>query len=79
MNERASAVARPTDRMVAISMHNLRALYGLLAITGWTLALLPVQLVCLALRLKLASRLPQFYHRGNCAILGIKVVIVASA
>lgn len=57
-------------------MHNIRALYGLLAITVWTLVLLPVQLVCLAFRLRLAERLPQFYHRGNCAILGIKVTVV---
>jgi 1-acyl-sn-glycerol-3-phosphate acyltransferase len=54
-------------------MHNLRAGYNLLAITVWTLALLPFQLLGLAFGLRLASQLPQFYHRGNCAILGIKL------
>lgn len=43
-------------------------LYGL-----WTLALLPVQATALLLRLGLAERLPSFYHRGVCRILGLTV------
>jgi 1-acyl-sn-glycerol-3-phosphate acyltransferase len=44
------------------------ALYGV-----WTVLLLPVQALAVALRLPLAKRLPRFYHRGCCRILGIDV------
>jgi 1-acyl-sn-glycerol-3-phosphate acyltransferase len=44
------------------------ALYGV-----WTLLLLPVQMLAVTLRLPLAKRLPRFYHRTCCRILGIDV------
>ncbi len=44
------------------------ALYGV-----WTLLLLPVQTLAVTLRVPLAKRLPRFYHRVCCRILGIDV------
>jgi len=44
--------------------------YGLL-----TLALLPVQMVAVALRLKLRETLPRFYHRLCTRLLGFRVVV----
>jgi 1-acyl-sn-glycerol-3-phosphate acyltransferase len=40
-----------------------------------TLALIPVQAVALMLRLKLAERLPRFYHRLCARILGFRIVV----
>jgi 1-acyl-sn-glycerol-3-phosphate acyltransferase len=39
----------------------------------WTLALMPVQAIGLLLRRPWVARLPRFYHRGCCRILGIDV------
>jgi lyso-ornithine lipid O-acyltransferase len=44
--------------------------YGLL-----TLILLPVQMVAVALRLRLAERLPRFYHRLCLRLLGFDLVV----
>lgn len=44
------------------------ALYGI-----WTVLLLPVQMLAVALRAPLAKRLPRFYHRVCCRLLGIDV------
>ncbi len=57
-------------------MQNARAFFVLLSIGVWTLVLLPVQLVALGFGLRLASRLPQFYHRGNRAILGLELEVI---
>lgn len=43
-------------------------IYGL-----WTAILIPVQMVAVLLRSRLANRLPRFYHRACCRILGIDV------
>ncbi|MEE9250448.1 MAG: lysophospholipid acyltransferase family protein [Alphaproteobacteria bacterium] len=52
----------------------LRALVRLLAYAGWTLALLPAQVLAVAFGLRLAERIPQFYHRVCCRIIGLDVV-----
>jgi len=40
---------------------------------GWTIALMPVQVVGLLLRQPWVASFPVFYHRGCCRILGIRV------
>jgi 1-acyl-sn-glycerol-3-phosphate acyltransferase len=40
---------------------------------GWTLLLVPPQMVALGLDLQVALRIPQIYHRGVCRIFGLKV------
>lgn len=52
----------------------LRASVRLFAYLCWTLPLIPVQIVALALRLPLAVTLPMFYHRVCLRIIGIRVV-----
>ena len=39
----------------------------------WTLGLLPVQIAAVALNLRLAERIPPFYHRSVCRIIGLDV------
>ena len=51
----------------------LRAAPRLTAYLAWTLALLPLQLLALALSRPLAARLPLLYHAGVLRILGIRV------
>jgi len=51
-----------------------RALVRILLYLGLTLAALPLQAVSLLLRLPLAKRLPQWYHRQCAHILGLKLV-----
>lgn len=41
----------------------------------WTMLLLPAQALCVALRLPLARRLPRFYHRMCCRLLGIRLEV----
>jgi lyso-ornithine lipid O-acyltransferase len=43
------------------------------AYLGWTLALMPMQALGLLLRCRWVARLPLFYHRHCCRILGLKV------
>ncbi|MEE8246635.1 MAG: hypothetical protein V3S87_05170 [Alphaproteobacteria bacterium] len=57
-------------------MHHTIALFNLTLVAVWTLLLLPLQLVVLALRLPLAALVPRVYHRGKCLILGIKIELV---
>ena len=45
--------------------------YGL-----WTMGLVPLQFVALKLRLPLAQRLPQLYHRICCRILNIRLEVI---
>ena len=40
---------------------------------GWTLLLLPPQIIAVLFGLALAERLPLVYHRGVCRILGLNV------
>ncbi len=48
----------------------------LFACAVWTIALAPVQYVASRLRLPLARRLPRFYHRTVCRILGIRFEVI---
>ena len=52
-----------------------RAALRLTAYLLLTLALIPVQAVAVLFRLRLAERLPRFYHRLCTRILGIRVVV----
>jgi 1-acyl-sn-glycerol-3-phosphate acyltransferase len=49
------------------------ALCRLVAYAGLTLALMPIQLLAVILRSPLRKRLPQWYHRRTCRILGIQI------
>lgn len=53
----------------------VRAFFRALAYVAWTVLLLPVQVVAVALDLPAARRIPIFYHRNCCRLLGIKVEI----
>ena len=59
-------------------MHAARAILCLTAVAGLTLALLPLQLVFLALRLPAASVLPVHYHRAVSRILGLDIRALGS-
>ena len=56
-------------------MRIARALSKIVAIAGWTLILLPAQLVGLMVYRPLAVRVPLLYHRGICRVLGLHVEI----
>ena len=45
----------------------------LLRFMGWTICLVPLQWVLLALRAPLSRHLPMVWHRGVCRILGFKI------
>jgi 1-acyl-sn-glycerol-3-phosphate acyltransferase len=45
---------------------------------AWTLSLMPVQAVGLALRRRWTSRLPVFYHRWCCQILGLRIQVIGT-
>jgi len=45
---------------------------------AWTVSLMPVQLVGLALRCRWTSTLPVFYHRWCCRILGFRIRVVGT-
>lgn len=53
----------------------LRSLCRVLLYLGWTLLMLPLQAVAVYLGLSLARRIPQFYHRNCCSIIGLKLKI----
>lgn len=53
----------------------LRIAVVLLCLTVVTLALLPVQLVCLRFDLRLRRRIPRLWHRAACRLLGLKIRI----
>lgn len=62
------------DGTTAVSLGSpLRAAIRLLLYLGFTLLIMPVQAVALMLGLPLAKRLPLWYHRQCCPILGLKV------
>ena len=46
---------------------------------GWTLLLLPVQIVAVGLDLELARRVPVLYHRGNLRLFRIDLVVAGRA
>jgi 1-acyl-sn-glycerol-3-phosphate acyltransferase len=45
---------------------------------AWTVLLMPVQLVGLALRCQWTSALPVFYHRCCCRILGFRIRVIGT-
>lgn len=49
------------------------ALLRLLAYVGWTLALLPAQIVAVALARRLSFAIPVLYHKGACRALGLRL------
>ena len=53
----------------------LRALYRSILYVFWTLALMPVQAVAVALRLPAAATLPLVYHRQCSRILGLDIEV----
>jgi 1-acyl-sn-glycerol-3-phosphate acyltransferase len=65
------------DAVVPISRP--RAAARLLRYAAATLPLMPLQALLLALRAPLARRLPRWYHRRCCAILGLEVVAHGTA
>ncbi len=60
-------------------MLTVRRIATLLVMAGWTLFLLPFQVVAVARRSVLAERVPRLYHRGLCRLLGIKVEVRGEA
>jgi 1-acyl-sn-glycerol-3-phosphate acyltransferase len=53
----------------------LTSLWKLLVYLGFTLGLLPVQIVAVRFRARLARRLPLFYHRICARILGFTITV----
>src|SRR5215469_10553683 len=51
----------------------LRAYFVIAAIVAITLALLPFQVVAVAFGLPLRRKIPSFYHRMVCALLGVRI------
>ena len=51
----------------------LRAVFSLGAITIISLALIPVQWLAVRMEWPLRRRVPTFYHRVVCAILGVHI------
>jgi 1-acyl-sn-glycerol-3-phosphate acyltransferase len=45
---------------------------------AWTVGLMPVQVIGLALRRRWTSRLPVFYHRWCCRILGFRIRVIGT-
>ena len=41
---------------------------------GWTLFWLPIQAIALLFDMRVSRVIPRVYHRGNCVILGLRVV-----
>jgi lyso-ornithine lipid O-acyltransferase len=53
----------------------LRAFVRAVLYLGFTVLLMPAQIVALALNRRWARRIPLFYHRNCCRILGIRVSV----
>lgn len=56
-------------------MHGLSFGLTLLRCLGWTLALVPLQIVLLALRAPLAERVPALFHRRMCRAFNFEVEV----
>jgi 1-acyl-sn-glycerol-3-phosphate acyltransferase len=54
----------------------VRAICRIAVYLGWTLAALPLQAMALALGSDYRRRIPSFYHRVNCRILGLDVKVL---
>lgn len=57
----------PTLRLVRLALY-----------LAWTLSLMPVQVMGLALRRRWTSTLPVFYHRWCCRILGFRIRVIGT-
>ncbi|AFX98461.1 acyltransferase family protein [Candidatus Endolissoclinum faulkneri L2] len=60
---------------MAIICSETRSIILLITYILLTLAIIPIQLVAVLLRIRLAKILPKFYHRMCASILGINVVV----
>ncbi|MDP6351756.1 MAG: lysophospholipid acyltransferase family protein [Alphaproteobacteria bacterium] len=58
---------------MAVALH-CRALLRAILATGWTLSLLPAQYVALRMGWRASWTIPRLYHRGNCRIMGLRLV-----
>ncbi len=56
----------------------LRLVFVLFAVAAITFPLMPVQWVAVALKRPLRRRIPVFYHRLMCALLGVRVHVVGA-
>lgn len=56
----------------------LKAVFLVMAVILITLALLPLQLIALALKLKLAGAIPKWWHKSVCRLIGIRVNTVGT-
>jgi lyso-ornithine lipid O-acyltransferase len=56
----------------------LRLVLILVAVTAITFPLMPVQWAAIALKRPLRRRIPVFYHRVMCALLGVRVRVVGA-
>jgi 1-acyl-sn-glycerol-3-phosphate acyltransferase len=59
-------------------MAALRAIFILLALTPITLLLIPLQWVAVRMQLSLRKRIPPFYHRFWCRMLGTRVTVLGT-
>ncbi len=50
--------------------------YRLVLYLGWTVLLIPLQAIAVALKLPLRWRLPRFYHATCCKLLGIDLQVI---
>lgn len=65
--------ARRQDRGAAVEVAD--ALVRLVLWCGWTLLLLPLQIVAVGLDLELARRIPILYHRGNLRLFRVDLLV----
>ena len=56
----------------------LRLVFVLLAVAIITFPLMPVQWVAVALKRPLRRRIPVFYHRAVCALLGVRIRVIGA-
>jgi 1-acyl-sn-glycerol-3-phosphate acyltransferase len=53
----------------------LRAIVRLILFLGWTVLLVPAQMLALVFDKRAARRIPVFYHRNVCRLLGMRVIV----
>src|SRR4051794_20483767 len=70
--DRPTLDSRTLDRIGSATLRVWRLRADLL----WTMPLIPVQAIGLALRRRWVATFPRFYHRCCCHILGIRVCII---
>ena len=78
---RAAATSEPVHDLPHIANGGFgwrgraRAVLRLAGFLGWTLSMIPVQMVLLRLPGSAKARFPQMFHRVLCRILGVQVVV----